>query len=216
MIVSLAILGATVWLFLIIPKGFIPTEDQGQVSITIEGVQGISFNDLVRHQLKAMEIVAANPNVATFFSRCGGGGRGANNQGFISIRTIPKNERKDSLDDIIAELRPKLNQIPGVRIYLQIPPPIQLGARGGAGSYQYTMQSADTNTLYPASQTMLEKMRQLTTITDVSTDLLIKNPTVIVDVDRQKAAALGLIATGHTFATGATGAVLLGVGTAAV
>jgi HAE1 family hydrophobic/amphiphilic exporter-1 len=191
MMASLLILVATVYLFLIVPKGFIPTEDQGQIQISLEGAQGISFDDLVRHQLQAMEIVGANPNVAAYFARCGGG-RGANNQGFISIRTTPKSERKDTLDDIVAELRPKLNAIPGIRVYLQIPPPIQLGARGGAGSYQYTMQSADTNVLYPASQAMLDKMRQLTTITDVSTDLLIKNPTVVVDVNRQKAAALGL------------------------
>jgi HAE1 family hydrophobic/amphiphilic exporter-1 len=137
-----------------------------------------------------MEIVAANPNVATFFSRCGGG-RGSSNTGFISIRTTPKKDRKASIDDIIAQLRPKLNAIPGIRVYLQNPPPISLGPRGAA-SYQYTMQSADTEMLYPAAQTMLEKMRQLSGLTDVQTDLQLKNPTVIVDIDRPKAASLGL------------------------
>jgi HAE1 family hydrophobic/amphiphilic exporter-1 len=191
MIGSVALLIATIYLFMIVPKGFIPSEDQGQISISIEAAQGISFQDLVRHQLAAMEIVAANPNVATFFARCGGG-RGSSNTGFISIRTIPKSERKDSIDDIIAQLRPKLNAIPGIRVYLQNPPPISLGGRFGSANYQYTMQSADTSVLYPASQSMLEKMRQLPGLTDVSTDLLIKNPTVTVDIDRQKAAALGL------------------------
>jgi len=188
---SLVVLVATIALFKFVPKGFIPQEDQGQIQITLEAAQGISFPEMVRHELAAMQIVMANPNVATFFARAGGG-RTSGNSGFISIRTVPKSERKDSLDDIIAELRPKLNAIPGLRVYLQIPPPINIGGRGASSSYQYTMYAADTNVLYPASEKMLEKMRQLPGLTDVATDLLIKNPTVAVDIDRQKSAALGL------------------------
>ena len=188
---SLVVLVATVALFHFIPKGFIPQEDQGQIQITLEAAQGISIQEMMRHELAAMEIVLKNPNVATFFARVGGG-RGSGNSGFISIRTVPKNARKVSLDDIVAELRPKLNAIPGVRVYLQIPPPINIGGRGGSSSYQYTMYAGDTKVLYPASDKMLEKMRQMPALSDVSTDLLIKNPTVIIDVDRQKAASLGL------------------------
>jgi hydrophobic/amphiphilic exporter-1 (mainly G- bacteria), HAE1 family len=188
---SLIILVATIALFRFIPKGFIPQEDQGQIQITLEAQQGISIQEMTRHELAAMDIVLKNPNVATFFARVGGG-RGSGNSGFISIRTVPKGERKDSLDDIVAQLRPKLNAIPGIRVYLQIPPPINIGGRGSSSSYQYTMYSQDTRVLYPASEKMLEKMRQMPSLTDVSTDLLIKNPTVIVDIDRQKAASLGL------------------------
>src|SRR5437867_6227225 len=146
---------------------------------------------MMRHELAAMQIVMANRNVATFFARAGGG-RGAGNSGFISIRTVPKKERKESLDDIVAELRPKLNAIPGVRVYIQIPPPINIGGRGSSSSYQYTMFSSDTSVLYAAADKMLEKMRQMPGLSDAATDLLIKNPTVVVDIDRQKAAALGL------------------------
>jgi HAE1 family hydrophobic/amphiphilic exporter-1 len=188
---SLAVLIATIALFHFVPKGFIPQEDQGQIQITLEASQGISIQEMMRHELAAMAIVLKNPNVATFFARVGGG-RGSGNSGFISIRTVPKSERKDSLDDIVAELRPKLNSIPGVRVYLQIPPPINIGGRGSSSSYQYTISGPDTNVLYPASEKMLEKMRQMPSLTDVSTDLLIKNPTVVVDIDRQKAASLGL------------------------
>ncbi|MDQ6801763.1 MAG: efflux RND transporter permease subunit [Acidobacteriota bacterium] len=191
LMVSLVILAATLALFRYIPKGFIPQEDQGQIQITLEAQQGISIQEMTRHELAAMDIVLKNPNVATFFARVGGG-RGSGNSGFISIRTVPKSDRKDSLDDIVAQLRPKLNAIPGIRVYLQIPPPINIGGRGGSSSYQYTMYSQDTGVLYPASEKMLEKMRQMAALTDVSTDLLIKNPTVIVDIDRQKAASLGL------------------------
>jgi HAE1 family hydrophobic/amphiphilic exporter-1 len=187
MIGSLLVLAATVVLFRIVPKGFIPNEDQGQVQITLEALQGTSYQDLLRYQNAAMQIVAQNKNVATFFSRVGGG-----NTGFISIRTVPKSDRKDSIDDIINQLRPKLNAIPGIRAYVSNPPPIRLGGRGSASNYQYTMQASDTNMLYTASESMLAAMRKLPGLVDVNTDLLLKNPTVMVDIDRAKAASLGL------------------------
>jgi HAE1 family hydrophobic/amphiphilic exporter-1 len=189
MIGSLIVLAATVYLFVIVPKGFIPNEDQGQVQVTIEAQQGISYQDLLKHELAAMQIVQENKNVVTYFARVGQG-----NTAFISTRLLPKNERKDSIDDIVNQLRPKLNAIPGIRAYVSNPPPIRLGGRGSASNYQYTMSGSDTNVLYPASEAMLAAMRKLTTITDVNTDLLLKNPTVIVDIDRQKAASLGLTA----------------------
>jgi HAE1 family hydrophobic/amphiphilic exporter-1 len=190
MVVSVIILAATVWLFMIVPKGFIPNEDQGQIFINIEAAQGISFDDLVRHQLAAAEIVIHEPGVATFFSSCGS--RGASNVGIISIRTTPKRERDITIDQMIASLRGKLNKIPGIRAYVSNPPPIRIGGRGGNANYQFTMSGADTSALYPSSQDMLEKMRALTGLTDVATDLQLKNPTLTVDIDRPRAAALGL------------------------
>ena len=189
MVGSIIVLAATVWLFLAVPKGFIPNEDQGQVSITIEAQQGISYRDLYQHELTAMQIVAQNKNVATYFARVGQG-----NTAFISIRTLPKSEREDSIDDIVNQLRPKLSAIPGIRAYVSIPPPIRLGGRGSASNYQYTMQATDTSVLYPASEAMLAAMRKMPNITDVNTDLLLKNPTIVVNIDRQKAASLGLTA----------------------
>jgi HAE1 family hydrophobic/amphiphilic exporter-1 len=190
LVVSLTLLLATVWLFMIVPKGFIPNEDQGQIFINIEAAQGISFNDLVRHQLAAAEIVSKEPGVATFFSTCGS--RGASNTGILSIRTIPKKERKVTIDQMIASLRTKLNRIPGIRAYVSNPPPIRLGGRLGNSNYQFTMSGADTTALYPASQAMLDKMRQMSGLTDVATDLQLKNPTLTVDIDRDRAAALDL------------------------
>src|ERR1051326_4740212 len=184
------ILAATVWLFMIVPKGFIPNEDQGQIFINLEAAQGIGFDELVKKQLVAAAIVMKEPGVATFFSSARS--RGANNPGIISIRPTPKSERDVTIDDMIADLRPKLNAIPGLRAYVQNPPPIRLGGRTGNANYQYTMQAADTDVLYPASNQMREKMRKLPDLTDVATDLQMKNPTLQVTVDRDKAAALGL------------------------
>ncbi len=192
MLVSLAVLGATVWLFIAVPKGFIPAEDQNEVRISLEAQQGISFADLARHQIVAMHIVEQDPNVATFFSFAGRGG--AANTGIISLRLVPKSERKATIDEVMAELRPKLNAIPGLRVSLQNPPPIRLGGRTANSNYQYTLQSTDTKMLYTASEALLAKLRKLPGLIDVNTDLLMKNPTLTVDVDRDRAAALGLTA----------------------
>jgi len=190
LMLSLAILAATVWLFIVIPKGFIPNEDQNEVRISLEAAQGTSFPELVRHQRMAMDIVNQDNRVAAFFSFVGRGG--SNNSSVISLRLVPKSQRKASIDDVMNDLRPKLNAIPGFRVSLQNPPPIRLGGRQSNSQYQYTLQSADTATLYDASQKMMEKMRTLPGFVDVSSDLFLRNPTVNVEINRDRAATLGL------------------------
>ena len=189
---SLVILGGTIWLFTAVPKGFIPNEDANEVRISLEAAQGTAYPVLVSKQIEAMNIVQKDPNVATFFSFVGRGG--AANTSVISLRLVPKGQRKMSIDEVMANLRPKLNAIPGLRVSLQNPPPIRLGGRQANSQYQYTLQATDTETLYSSSQALLEKMRKMPGLIDVNTDLLMKNPTVMVDVDRDKAAALGLTA----------------------
>jgi HAE1 family hydrophobic/amphiphilic exporter-1 len=190
LMISLAVLAGTVWLFIAVPKGFIPNEDANEVRISLEAAQGIAFPEAVRHQLAAMDIVLKDPNVATFFSFVGRGG--AANTSVISLRLVPKGKRKMTIDQVMASLRPKLSAIPGLRVSLQNPPPIRLGGRQANSNYQYTLQSADTTKLYSASQALLEKMRKMPGLSDVNTDLFMKNPTLIVDVDRDRAASLGL------------------------
>ncbi|HVT04525.1 MAG TPA: multidrug efflux RND transporter permease subunit [Thermoanaerobaculia bacterium] len=191
MIASAAVLAGTVLLFIAVPKGFLPSEDQGQIRIQLEAAQGISYEEMVRHQQAASDIIAHDPNVATWFSFVG---RGASNQGTLSLRLKPRNERKKSADEIILDLRPKLNAIPGIRAYLQNPPPIQLGGRSGSAQYQYTLQGPDTNELYASAQTLLDKVRKLSDFEDVSSDLQLKNPQLSVTIDRDRAAAYGLTA----------------------
>jgi HAE1 family hydrophobic/amphiphilic exporter-1 len=193
MLLSLGILGATVWLFIVVPKGFIPNEDANEVRISLESAQGTAFPDLMRHQLRAMDIVLKDPSVATFFSFVG---RGGSNTGTISLRLKPRSERphRMSIDEVMDRLRPQLSAIPGFRVSLQNPPPIRLGGRQANSQYQYTLQSGDTKTLYASSEELLQKMRALPGLVDVNTDLLMKNPTLAVDVDRDRAASLGLTA----------------------
>jgi HAE1 family hydrophobic/amphiphilic exporter-1 len=192
--ISLAMLVATMYLFMVIPKGFLPSEDQGRFGISIEAAQGIGFDDLVRHQQAVADVIGRDPNILGYTSTVGSGpGGGAVNAGRINVDLKPRSQRKATVDQVIAELRPKLGQIPGVRVYMVNQPPINLGGTQGARSlYQFTLQDSDTKELYEAEPVLEEKMRSLSTIEDVSSDLQLRNPQIQVVMDRDKISALGL------------------------
>ena len=199
MAVSVVLLAGTAYLFMLIPKGFLPSEDQGRFQVSIEGIQGIGFDELVRHQLQVADILAKDPDVAGSSSNIGayggggGGGGGANNQGRISIDLKPRAQRKRSVDQIMADLRPKLAEVPGVRVFMVNPPPINVGGQGGARStYQFTLQDTDTAELYRSSPLLEDKMREIPGIEDVNSDLRLNNPQVQIKLDRNKISALGL------------------------
>jgi len=195
MLIALATLVATGYLFMKIPKGFIPSEDRGRVMGSTEAAEGASFLSMVRHQKEVAEIVASHPAVDSFMSSAGGrGGQGAVNTGFLFIRLKPKEERKTSIDDVIQDLRRRVGSVPGVRVYLQNPPTIQIGARMSAAQYQYTLQSPDTDELYRYAPILESQIRALPGFLDVTSDLRIKNPEVRVEIDRDKASALGVTA----------------------
>jgi hydrophobic/amphiphilic exporter-1 (mainly G- bacteria), HAE1 family len=196
MAVSLLLLGGTVYLFMHVPKGFLPSEDQGRFGISVEAMQGIGFDDMVRHQQEAAAIVAADPNISGFTSMIGsgpGGSGGSLNQGRMNPDLKSRSERTLTVDEVIAELRPKMAQIPGIRVFMVNQPPINLGGQQGSRSlYQFTLQDTDTDELYEWAPKLEEKLRNLRGIIDVSTDLQIKNPQVFVEVDRDKIGTLGL------------------------
>ena len=194
MTVSVALLVGTIYMFGLVPKGFLPSEDQGRFNISIEAIQGIGFDEMVRHQQEVAQIVSRDPNVAGYSSNVGGFGGGGLNTGRITVDLKPRSERKQSVDEIIASLRPKLNQVPGVRVYLVNQPPINLGGAGGPSRslYQFTLQDTDTDELYHWAPIFEQKVREIPGIEDVSSDLQIKNPQVQVDMDRDKISALGL------------------------
>jgi HAE1 family hydrophobic/amphiphilic exporter-1 len=194
MAISLALLVGTGYLFVLVPKGFLPSEDQGRFQISTEAVQGIGFDEMVRHQQQVAAIVAKDPNVFGYSSNVGGGpGGGGLNTGRISVDLKPRSERKLNVDQVMTQLRPTLAQVPGIRVYMINQPPINLGGQQGARSlYQLTLQDTDTAELYRWAPIFETKVRELPGIDDVSSDLQIKNPQVRVDMDRDKIAALGL------------------------
>src|SRR6266545_3714105 len=137
---SAAILGATVVLFVLVPKGFLPSEDTSRIVATTETVEGTSFEAMVRHQSQVAAIVQQDPNVLGVMSSVGGG---AMNQGRMVLQLKPRAERELSADEVIRELSPKLAAVPGIRVFLQNPPPIRIGGQLTKSLYQFTLQSPE-------------------------------------------------------------------------
>jgi len=197
MATSVLLLGGSAYLFLVVPKGFLPTEDQDRFSISVEGIQGIGFDEMLRHQLEVAEIVAKDPDIIGFSNNIGGGGGGGGggqlNQGRMGVDLKPKSERTRSVDQIIADLRPQLAKVPGVRVFMINQPPINLGGQQGARStYQFTLQDTDTRELYRVAPMFEEKIRELPGIEDVNSDLRLNNPQIQIDMDRDRISSLGL------------------------
>jgi len=190
---SALVLAATGWLFVVIPKGFLPTEDQGLVFGFTEGAQGIGFPAMKEKQQQVAAVVRADPDVANLLSSCGPRGSvSVGNSGIVLAQLKPLSQRKRSADQIIQDLRPKLARIPGIRAYLQIPPPIRLGGSLSKSQYQYTLQDSDTAELYKYAPLLEQKMRALPGLQDVTSDLLLQNPQISIDINRDRAAALGI------------------------
>jgi HAE1 family hydrophobic/amphiphilic exporter-1 len=185
----------TGWLFTVMPMGFLPTEDTGQIFAFTEAAQGISFDDMVKHQTQLADIVAQDPNIDAFMSAVGAGGASSSsNTGRIMIRLKPRDERKLSADEIIQELKPKLATVPGIRMFMQNLPAIRIGGQLTKSLYQYTLQGPDRDLLYKCAVELEGKMRAMPQLQDVTSDLQIKNPQVNVEINRDKASALGLSA----------------------
>src|SRR5213595_3359615 len=148
-LVMAVLAGVTVYLFTVVPKGFIPSGDSSLLIGSTEGAQGISLDDMIQHQNVIAEVIRKDPNVQAFASTVGSGGRNASgNNGTIFIGLKPINQRKLSADEIAEELRPKLSHEPGLRVYLQNPPSISIGGFGGRALYNVTLQGMNTEDLY--------------------------------------------------------------------
>jgi HAE1 family hydrophobic/amphiphilic exporter-1 len=192
MLFLVVVLVATVFLFRAIPKGFLPSEDTGQIFAMTEAAQGISFEDLVAHQRTLAAIAANDPNVESFMSSCGSRGFGASNTGFMFLRLKPRSQRKLSADEVVQEIRAKFAHVPGISAYVQNPPPIRIGGRMTKSQYQFTLQSSDTDELYHYGQILADELSKFPELQDVTSDVQITNPQVNVQIDRDKAAAHGV------------------------
>jgi hydrophobic/amphiphilic exporter-1 (mainly G- bacteria), HAE1 family len=195
LMMSLLLLAASVYIFLRVPKGFLSSEDSGLIIGFTQAVQGISVESMKEHQVAITSVVSRDPNVATTFSLAGAGFAGsAGNSGIFFCHLKPYPERRLSTDEVINELRPKLMTVPGILAFMQNPPPIEIGGRLTKSPYQFTLQGTNTRQLYEESGKLLAKMVQLPALQDVTTDLQIANPQVNVQIDRDKASALGVTA----------------------
>ncbi|CAG0932849.1 hypothetical protein RHDC3_02354, partial [Rhodocyclaceae bacterium] len=185
----------TVWLFTKVPTGLLPSDDIGAIFAMTEGAQGISFEEMKAKQQQLAAIVLQDPNVEAFMSSAGAGGnRVSSNSGFMFIKLKPRHERKLNADQVIQQLRPKVMGVPGILMFLQNPPPIRLEARLAKSQYQFVLQSPDTEDLYARAAELEAKLKQVPLLLDVTSDLQLQNPQVQLDIDRDKASALGITA----------------------
>jgi HAE1 family hydrophobic/amphiphilic exporter-1 len=196
MIFLVLVLVATVWLFRAVPKGFIPTEDRSLIYGLTEAAEGISWEAMRQQQQSLAAIAKQEPNVAAFMSSAGAraGSITGSNSGFLVIRLKPRAERELSADAIIQRLRQQMAQVPGIRAFLQNPAAISLGGRVTKSQYQYTLQGPDVGELYRAAPQLAAGVQALPGFQDVTTDLQIKNPQINIEIDRDKAASLGVTA----------------------
>lgn len=194
MIFSAGILAGTVLLFIWLPKGFLPSEDRAQMFGLTEGPEGISFQSMSEHQQAINTCLQAQPEIDSFMSSAGARGSSGGNTGMFFVRLKPKSERKNTVDELIQKWRLELATVPGIKAYMQNPPTIQLGGRMAKSQYQYTLQTPDIEELYKYATIMEKKIQELPGFQDVTSDMQIKNPKVNIEIQRDKAAKLGVTA----------------------
>ncbi|MFH1138396.1 MAG: efflux RND transporter permease subunit [Pseudomonadota bacterium] len=187
MIAAGLLLYATAHVFMLIPKGFLPSVDQGMLTGSTQGAQGLSFPAMAERQNSLTPLLQANPNVDSVFQIVG---TGAQNQGMVLVTLKPRKERRKNADQVLRELWPAANSIPGLRVFLQNPPMIRIGGRSSKGDYQFTLLSPDTETLYEHAEAFTEKMKSLPSLMGVNNDLQLDNPQVKFVLNRDQAAAL--------------------------
>ena len=195
MAVFVVVLGATLYMFVQIPKGFIPDQDTDQLQVYTEAAQGTSYYQMVEYQQKIADMVAADPNVEALMASVGGTtatNLGGPNYGSLVVHLKPRSQRPLGVNDLIKKLRPQLAAYPGMKAYLQNPPTIQIGGKVTKSVYQFSMQSPDKDELYAAANRLAESVSKLPGVEDVTSDVAVTTPQVTLTIDRDKAAAMGV------------------------
>ncbi len=193
LLVTFGTLAATFWLYMVIPKGFFPTEDTGFISASTEASSDVSFAQMAVLQRQVAEIVRSDKAVDYVNSTIGAGGPNPTlNAGRMFIALKPKKERGENSTQVIQRLRRAANVVPGMAVYFQNVQNINITGRISKSEFQYTLQSSDTQLLYEVAPQMRDKIANIEGLRDVTTDLYIKNPQMTIEVDREKAAVYGI------------------------
>jgi multidrug efflux pump subunit AcrB len=191
LVVTMATIGVTVALAVIVPKGLFPQQDTGLLSGFAEAAQDISSSAMRELQEKVNAIVVTDPDVAHAVAFVGGG-QGAGNTGTAFVTLKPYGQRRSTADQVIARLRPRLARVPGITLFLQSVQDVRVGGRGARTQYQYTLQDADLNELKVWAPRLLQRLRTLPQLRDVNTDQQTAGLQVSVRIDRDSAARLGV------------------------
>jgi HAE1 family hydrophobic/amphiphilic exporter-1 len=179
----------TIWLFIAMPKGFMPTVDQGFLFGGTEGAQDASFDEMVRLQSQVNNVIKANPWVSSFGS--GTGGMGGQNQGFLFVN-LKTDKKRPKSSVLIGEFQRQLAAIPGLMVFMQVPPLITLGQNEGRSQYSLALQDADTDELFKWAPVLEQKLQTIPELMNIFSDLRLSSPRLDVRIDRNKALALGI------------------------
>ena len=188
--VAILMVAVNVWLYIIVPKGFFPQQDTGRMVGLIMGDQDVSFEDMNNKTNQFIRIVKQDPAVQNVLAFVGG--NAAQNQGRMFVTLKPLAERKVSVDQVIARLRPKLSHIPGATLYFQGVQDLQIGGRASAAQFQYTLSGENLNELYEWAPKLLQRLRKIPELKDVNSDQQISGLEENVIIDRDTAARLGI------------------------
>ncbi|MDR3698696.1 MAG: efflux RND transporter permease subunit [Candidatus Sulfopaludibacter sp.] len=187
LMIAILMLAGTVYLFETMATGFIPSQDSSAMFGAVLGPQDASFDYMAAHLKAVADIIHADPGVQDTIAFVPGG-----NQSFVFSHLKPRNQRTLSVDQTIEELRPKLMGVPGVMTFMQNPPPITVSGQFGAAAYSLVLQSTDLKELYNWAPRLLGEVRKLPGFVDVNSDQQISAPQVMVDIERDRAQALGV------------------------
>jgi len=191
-LVTVGTVGLTVYLFVIVPKGLFPQQDNGLLIGISEAPQDVSFSSMSARQQAVNKIVLDDPDISNFISSIGAAIGSTSNTGNIFVELKPRPGREASADQIIARLRPKLAKIEGITLFLQAAQDVRVGGRSSRTQYQYTLQDADLDELRAWAPRVLDKLKKLPELRDVATDQQTAGLQVDVNIDRDTAARLGL------------------------
>jgi HAE1 family hydrophobic/amphiphilic exporter-1 len=200
LVVFVAVLGATVRMFGIIPTGFIPDQDNDSMFVNLQAAQGTSYYDMTKWTQQVADIVIRNKYVDSFLASVGGGpgggGDGSANNGRLMVQLVPRAQRDLSAQQIAQQLRPQLLRFPGFRGFVGLPPSLQIGGRMGNQNFSIMMQGMDTDELYRWGPRLERAIAsEVSEVQDVSTDIEMKSPRINLVINRDQAAAVGLNAT---------------------
>ncbi len=195
LLLTLATIAFSIWLYVVVPKGFFPTEDTGFVFASTETAPDIGLNAMIEHQKRASEAIRKDPAVDYVMSSVGALGTSATlNNGRLFIALKPKDVRKEPVQAVIARLRRAVSGLPGINVYFVPVQNITIGGRASKSEYQYTLQSSDLDSLVTTVPRVVERLQTLGQIRDVTTDLQISNPQLRVEMDKDRASAIGVTA----------------------
>jgi hydrophobic/amphiphilic exporter-1 (mainly G- bacteria), HAE1 family len=192
LLIMIGTLIGTVWLYIVIPKGFFPIEDTGFINVVAEGPSDISFSAMTERTRQVMDILLKDPAVDYLNITTGVGGANATSNFGRALVVLKPRDQREGVETVVQRLRVKANSFVGVAAYFQIMQNINIGGRTGKSQYQYTLQSSDTETLYKVGPEMMEKIAQIPGLRDVTGDLYVKNPQISLQIDREAAAVYGV------------------------